>query len=109
MRAIYLEAGLKVVQRIAINLIENNHKEISLDYLFRDFKTTLQELTQAQLGITPEYKMIASKGPDHRKEFEVAVCIDGKEYARASGKSKKVAQQDAAQQTILLLHKGGLL
>ena len=50
MGAIYLEAGLAKVQTIAVALIEDNHNEISLDSLFRDFKTTLQELTQARFG-----------------------------------------------------------
>ena len=101
--AIYLEAGLNVASEIAIKLIEKNHEEISLDSLFRDFKTTLQELTQAQFGTIPEYKVIASRGPDHLKEFEVAVIIEGKEYARAIGKSKKIAQQKSAKETIELL------
>jgi len=105
MGAIYLEAGLAKVEEIAIRLIESNHKEISLDSLFRDFKTTLQELTQARLGITPEYKVIASRGPDHQKEFEVAVYIDNKEYARALGKSKKIAQQEAARLAVEMLKK----
>ena len=105
MGAVYLEAGLKKVQEIAIRLIEENHKEISLDSLFRDFKTTLQELTQARFGITPEYKVLASRGPDHKKEFEVGVFIEGKEYARANGKSKKIAQQEAAQVAVLMLKK----
>jgi len=103
MGAIYLEAGLKRVQEIAIRLIEENHQEISLDSLFRDFKTTLQELTQARFGITPEYKVIASRGPDHKKEFEVAVYIEDKEYARAVGKSKKIAQQEAAKLAVDIL------
>jgi len=103
MGAIYLEAGLQRVQEIAIKLIEENHKEISLDSLFRDFKTTLQELTQARFGITPEYKVIASRGPDHKKEFEVAVYIEDKEYARAIGKSKKIAQQEAAKLAVDIL------
>lgn len=103
--AIYLEAGLPVVQKIAINLIEKNHKEISLDSLFRDFKTTLQELTQARFGITPEYKVVASRGPDHKKEFEVAVFIEDKEYARSSGKSKKIAQQESAKKAVEMLKK----
>jgi len=103
MGAVYLEAGLKTVQEIAIKLIEANHKEISLDSLFRDFKTTLQELTQARFGITPEYKVIASRGPDHKKEFEVAVYIEDKEYARAIGKSKKIAQQEAAKLAVDIL------
>ena len=106
MGAIYLEAGLKKVEEIAIRLIEENHKEISLDSLFRDFKTTLQELTQARFGITPEYKVLASRGPDHKKEFEVGVYIENKEYARAVGKSKKIAQQEAAKIAVDILKKG---
>jgi ribonuclease-3 len=105
MGAIYLEAGLEIVNDIAIKLIEKNHKEISLDSLFRDFKTSLQELTQARFGITPEYKVLASRGPDHQKEFEVGVFIENKEYARAIGKSKKIAQQEAAEIAVDLLKK----
>jgi ribonuclease-3 len=103
MGAIYLEAGLEKVRTIAVDLIEKNHKDISLDSLFRDFKTTLQELTQARFGITPEYKVVSSRGPDHKKEFELAVIIEEKEYARAIGKSKKIAQQEAAKLAIEML------
>ena len=103
MGAIYLESGLEVVEKIAIGLIEENHDEISLDSLFRDFKTTLQELTQARYGVTPEYKVVASRGPDHLKEFEMAVLVQGKEYARSIGKSKKIAQQEAAKVAIEIL------
>jgi ribonuclease-3 len=105
MGAIYLEAGLEEVRNIIIRLLESAYKEISLDSLFKDYKTTLQELTQAHFGITPEYKLVGSSGPDHKKEFEIAVVIDGKEYARAIGKSKKVAQQEAAEVAIDLLKK----
>jgi len=101
--AIYLESGLEVVKKIAISLIEKNHEDISLDSLFKDFKTTLQELTQAKFGMTPEYKVIASRGPDHQKEFEVAVIIQDEEYARAIGKSKKIAQQEAAKIAVTML------
>nr|MDA3908147.1 putative dsRNA-binding protein [Sulfurimonas sp.] len=103
--AIYLEAGLGTAADIAIKLIEKNHDEISLDSLFRDYKTTLQELTQARFGITPEYKVVASRGPDHKKEFEVAVFIEDKEYSRASGKSKKIAQQESAKEAVEMLKK----
>lgn len=105
MGAIYLESGLEAVNKIAIDLLEKNYDDISLDSLFRDYKTTLQELTQARFGITPEYNVIASRGPDHKKEFELAVVIEGKEYARASGKSKKIAQQEAAQMALEMLKK----
>ena len=105
MGAIYLEAGLATVQKIVIALLEENYEEISLDSLFRDYKTTLQELTQARFSVTPEYKLVGSSGPDHKKEFEVAVFIEEKEYARALGKSKKAAQQEAAFIAIEMLQK----
>lgn len=103
MGAIYLESGLKTVNDIAIELIEKNHEEISLESLFKDFKTSLQEITQARFGQIPEYKVVSSRGPDHLKEFEVAVIIEEKEYARAIGKSKKIAQQDAAEVALKIL------
>ena len=105
MGAIYLEAGLETVRDITVRLLEIVHPEMSLDSLFKDYKTTLQELTQAHFGITPEYKLVGSKGPDHKKEFEVAVLIESKEYGRSTGKSKKTAQQEAAEMAIQLLRK----
>ncbi len=104
MGAIYLESGLEVVNAIAIKLIESNYKDISLDSLFSDFKTLLQEVTQARFGITPLYEVVASRGPDHQKEFEVAVIIQDKEYGRAIGKSKKIAQQESAKIAIDILN-----
>lgn len=105
MGAIYLETGLQKVQEITISLLEHVHPDISLETLFKDYKTSLQELTQAHYGTTPEYQLIAAHGPDHKKEFEVAVIIDGKRYASAQGKSKKQAQQEAAQIALEMLSK----
>jgi len=48
----------------------------------------------------PEYRLINTTGPDHQKEFEIGVIINNKEYARAKGKSKKIAQQEGARVTI---------
>jgi len=67
--------------------------------------TILQELTQARFGVIPSYEVIASRGPDHKKEFEVAVLIQTKEYARAIGKSKKIAQQESAKLALDILNK----
>lgn len=105
MGAIYLEAGLETVRTIAVGLLEVVHPEVSLDSLFKDYKTTLQELTQAHFGVTPEYKLVGSRGPDHKKEFEVAVTVEDKEYGRSVGKSKKAAQQEAAQIAIKKLNE----
>lgn len=105
MGAIYLEAGLKTVATIMVKLLDENYEELTLDSLFKDYKTSLQELTQAHFGMTPEYNLVHSRGPDHLKEFEIAVKIDGKTYATAIGKSKKAAQQEAAQIALSMLKK----
>ena len=95
--AIYLESGIEVASRVSIALIENSYETIDLNSLSKDFKTTLQELTQADFGETPTYKMIRSFGPDHKKEFEIAIELQNKTIASAIGKSKKEAQQRAAE------------
>jgi len=94
--AIYLESGLEVASKIVIDLIEKSYKSIDLNSLSKDFKTALQELTQAEFGETPSYELIKSFGPDHKKEFEIAVLLKNKIIATAIGRSKKDAQQRAA-------------
>jgi ribonuclease-3 len=63
---------------------------------FYDFKTRLQETSQARLKATPTYEVVQEVGPDHDKRFVVAVKIGDDEWARAVGKSKKAAEQMAA-------------
>ncbi len=96
MGAIFLEAGLQQVKTVALKLIKKEYKKISLDDLFEDYKTALQEITQAHFAQIPEYKLEKQIGPDHKKIFEVSIWIDGKCYGKASGKSKKIAQQSVA-------------
>jgi ribonuclease-3 len=103
--AVYLEAGLEKAKEIAIALLEASHPRIDLDTLSKDYKTALQELTQATHGVTPQYEMLGSSGPDHRKEFEIAVTLNGETIATAKGKSKKEAQQKAAQIALEALKK----
>ncbi len=95
--AIYLESGLEVTANIAIRLIEEAYETIDLNSLSKDFKTALQELTQADFGETPNYKLVRAFGPDHKKEFEIAVELQNRIIASAQGRSKKEAQQKAAQ------------
>ncbi len=97
MGAVYLEAGLGVVKEISVKLLEECHPKIDLQSLSKDYKTALQELTQASHGVTPIYEMLGSSGPDHKKEFEISIILLGETIAKAKGKSKKEAQQKAAQ------------
>jgi len=101
--AVYLEAGLNKAKDISIKLLEECHPKIDLKSLSKDYKTALQELAQATHGVTPLYEMLSSSGPDHKKEFEIAIILDEKTIATAKGKSKKDAQQKAAQIALEIL------
>jgi ribonuclease-3 len=105
MGALYLEAGLEKVREISLRLILNVYKKIDPNQLLKDYKTTLQEITQAHFGCTPDYRLIQATGPDHKKEFEIGVFINDKLYSTAKGHSKKVAQQNAAKDAIKQLKK----
>lgn len=105
MGAVYLECGLAKVKDISIALIERSYPKIDLITLFSDFKTSLQEFTQAKFAVTPEYVLVDATGPDHKKEFTVEVQINKKAYARAVGGSKKEAEQEAAKKTLDALKK----
>lgn len=101
--AIYLDGGIEsardYVYKHVLNFLQENE-------LFVDSKTTLQEMTQhfSEKGDLV-YKVIKESGPEHSKEFTVEVSFAGKALAIGTGKSKKLAQQDAAYKAILLLKK----
>ena len=63
-------------------------------------KTHLQELTQRVFQETPDYELLRSHGPDHAKEFEVIVRVEGKILGRGRRSSKKSAEQAAAREAL---------
>ena len=106
MGAVYLESGLQNTARIAIVILEILYPRISFNELVRDYKTALQELTQAKFGVTPEYVLLGSSGPDHKKSFEMAALVGGRRLSSAVGASKKEAEQKCAQIALELLQNG---
>lgn len=65
-----------------------------------DFKTRLQEEVQGRMRVQPRYQVVGESGPPHDKRFEVALYLGEREYARATGRSKKEAEQRAAELTL---------
>jgi ribonuclease-3 len=100
--AVYLDGGLGAAHAVATNLfgqaLEEAEKHARLDY-----KSRLQERSQALLQVTPIYRVVREAGPDHDKRFEVAIALGGREYGRAMGKSKKEAEQNAAAGALAIL------
>ena len=66
----------------------------------QDFKTKLQEVSQWRFRAAPRYLLAKEFGPDHAKVFGVKVVIGKKVVGIGSGKSKKEAEQKAAQNTL---------
>ncbi|MGB8330051.1 MAG: ribonuclease III [Polyangiales bacterium] len=62
----------------------------------RDAKSRAQEWAQAHLGGTPRYRLLETQGPDHEREFTVALELHDAVLAIGAGRSKIDAEQDAA-------------
>jgi ribonuclease-3 len=92
--ACYLTFGY---ERVAAAVVEAFQPEIQ-QALERpaDFKSALQERL-ARRGSVVAYRVVAEEGPPHDRRFEVAAVVEGEELARGSGRSKKDAEQAAAE------------
>jgi len=75
----------------------------------KDSKTKLQEKIQANLRITPTYKILKASGPDHDKQFTVAVLFKNKETAIGKGRSKREAEEAAADKALTLIKKESII
>ncbi len=95
--AIYLDGGREFSDRIVDEFILSSMN--SLDKK-RDFKTALQELVQRKSGNQLAYNIIGESGPDHCKLFEAEVLLNGVRIGYGTGKSKKEAEQEAAQDAL---------
>jgi ribonuclease III len=100
--AVYLDGGFaaafQVAERLFVPIIADVPSAAS-----KDFKSRLQELAQAKMQMAPTYSVLSEQGPDHAKTFEVAISVGDREYARAFGRSKKEAQQSAAELALAIL------
>lgn len=97
--AIYIDLGMETAK----NFIHNSMVPVLLNNEIlsdRNYKSIFLETVQADGLPSPVYSLIEEHGPDHDKEFTVKVCVDGKEYGRGIGKSKKSAEQQAAKEGI---------
>lgn len=98
--AIYLDRGYDVVVEFLTEKLFYKLEEIKEKKLYRDGKSLLQEVVQAKSLKAPRYEVVSEEGPDHDKQFTVAVYVDDKKISEGTGRSKQVAQQDAARQAL---------
>ena len=103
--AIYLDQGLESVREFINHLIEPALQAVLTSSSEKDAKSQLQEVAQSQYQVTPTYRTVNERGPDHAKVFTVEAMIGEKTYGRGTGYSKQNAAQAAAQEALVRLHQ----
>ncbi|MFF1452313.1 ribonuclease III [Streptomyces sp. NPDC058274] len=94
--AVYLDQGLEAAGELVHRLFDPLIEKSSNLGAGLDWKTSLQELTATEgLGV-PEY-LVSETGPDHEKTFTAAARVGGVSYGTGTGRSKKEAEQQAAE------------
>ncbi len=94
--ALYLDQGLENARQFVLRFLTPEAERIHHQQLDRDPKSALQELSQGQFQVTPQYRLVETRGPDHAKEFTVEVILKEQVYGRGVGRSKQLAEQEAA-------------
>jgi len=98
--AVYLDGGISAARTFILSLfapLVTSAGDRAAEASFtEDWKSAFQEWAQANGRGLPHYRLASVEGPDHRKRFDVEVLVGGEAVARATGKSKKEAEQQAA-------------
>lgn len=95
--ALYLDGGMATVRAFVEPLL-GPMAQTTLDMAMdRDAKSSLQEWSQAVMGITPGYRIVTERGPDHAKTFVAEVLLDDEVVGQGTGRSKQAAEQEAAE------------
>lgn len=102
--AIYCDAGFVAVQDVVKQIYTPLVAVIGADASAQhDAKSELQELLAARKQPTPVYNLVDQQGPDHDRLFSVEVVVDGMVLGQGQGRSKKTAQQSAAEAALARL------
>ncbi len=94
--AVYVDGGIDAAQDVVLGLFGASIAAAAEEPGDGDFKSQLQELTAQRFSAAPVYEL-GAEGPDHEKRFSARVSIDGNVIGEGEGRSKKVAEQAAAQ------------
>ncbi|MGI8484346.1 MAG: ribonuclease III [Thermomicrobiales bacterium] len=105
--AIYLDRGREVAERFVLEFLRRDSAQILANEEQTNPKGSLQEVMQDRFGVAPEYETIAAEGPDHARQFTVAVVLNGEHIGVGLGRSKREAQQAAAREALIALDVTG--
>ena len=102
--AVYLSLGMDAARKF---ILEHLGETLGVARE-RDFKSRLQEYTQEHFRATPTYRTAEEIGPAHDRKFVAEVILAGDVLRQGTGRSKKIAEQAAAQEALDALTQGRL-
>jgi ribonuclease-3 len=98
--AIYIDQGLAAVRDFIMKVFKKELEGLASQGREADYKSRLQEFVQARWQLTPRYQVISADGPGHNMRFTVEVRIGDTVWGRGSGRSKKIAETEAARSAL---------
>ena len=101
--AIYMDSGFENATLFVLKQLQNDLLLVKRGEYVKDYKTLLQEVVQKDTDSKISYEIIDESGPDHHKMFKVALLVNAKQLGIGLGKSKKEAEQLAANQALIKL------
>ena len=100
--SIHTDLGFKYVENFVLRVI-NEFIDFNTIEEDNNFKDILLRKCQQSLQVNPEYQLISTSGPAHKKTFTSVVVIQGTRYATGTGNTKKEAEQIASKNTLEVL------
>jgi ribonuclease-3 len=94
--AVFLDQGIAAAGQVVGRLLDKEWEAAARRGAGADFKSRLQEVTQSRFQETPQYLLVGETGPEHDKVFTVQVVVGAEVLGTGSGKSKKLAEAEAA-------------
>jgi len=104
--AVYLDAGLDAAGEMVARLFASEWPKLSGPEAVIDFKSRLQEIVQSRFQRTPLYRLVSETGPHHDMIFTVEVSVNSEVLGQGSGRSKKLAETEAARAALARLGGG---
>lgn len=101
--AIYKDGGLEPARRFVLRNLYHQVLAVAENQHQKNYKSLLQQWIQKERNLTPTYRVVSEKGPDHHKSFEVVAMLGKERRQSGKGRSKKEAEQVAARETLKAL------
>ncbi len=101
--AIYIDGGLEPARAFILRHTATEIRQTAAGAVGDNYKSLLQQFAQREHGVTPMYRLLEEKGPDHNKCFKISAQVAEQRFPAAWGRSKKESEQRAAHNAISLL------